>query len=115
MKVHEAAKKLGISTKVFLETYGEERGIKSHLSNLPESLVDELFGEEKKIQAESEPTQTVDSGQADLVELTAFPETGTKAVIRTKECPISKADLRVSICCLGNKSPYYEWKDMLNG
>ncbi len=45
MKAYEAAKLLKIPNKEFLQKYE----IKSHLSKLPEDLVAELFGEEKKI------------------------------------------------------------------
>ena len=65
MQAYQAIKMLKADRKEFLATYG----LKSHMSKLPDSLVEELFGEEKKIQTEPEQTQTVDSAETDVVEI----------------------------------------------
>ena len=93
MKAYEAAKLLKMDNKTFLETYG----IKSHLSKLPEELEHELFGDEKKIEeARPETEAAVDIPEADVVE----------------EMPDERL-IRKSIRCLGNKSPYWKWRDKI--
>jgi len=60
MKIHELAKKTGISNKELLK----ETGLGSHMSKVPEEVVAQYMGEEKKIQTEPQSTETVDSGEA---------------------------------------------------
>jgi len=116
MKAYEAAKKLDIPTKEFLETYG----VKSHLSKLPAELEAELFGDEKKIETVPEPTQTVDTAEAVVVEITGreegLPETtGTGNNITEQECPYTEQQILRSCRLLGNKSPCWAWRHMVNG
>ena len=103
MKAHEAYKKLGMSKKEFCELYG----IKSHLSELDEALVAELFGNEKKTdEARPEDTQTADRAETILVE---------KAESAEDKCPVDLATLKVSLRGAGGKSPYWKWRYLVNG
>ena len=100
--------------KEFLATYG----LKSHMSKLPDSLVEELFGEEKKIQTEPEQTQTVDSAETDVVEVATLDELVQDSGVKSSEvetCPYDEATIRRSIRCLGNKSSAWKWRHTLNG
>lgn len=105
MQAYEAAKKLKMENKEFLEKYG----MKSHMSKLSEDLVAELFGEEKKIEAEPEPTETVDSAETVVVE--QAPE--VPAEPEPEGCPVDAATVELSIRCLGGRSPYYKWRNLV--
>jgi len=96
MKAYEAAKKLGMSSKEFVE----EHGLGSHMQSIPVELEAELFGDEKKIVEEQAQTETVNTAEADVVET----ETG---------CPYPPKVIRRSILVLGNKSPCWEWRHIL--
>jgi len=103
MKAHEAYKKLGMSKKEFCELYG----IKSHLSELDEALVAELFGNEKKTdEARPEDTQTVDRSETIVVE---------KADPAEDKCPVDLDVVEVKNRLLGNKSPFWKWRYLVNG
>lgn len=87
MKAYEAAKKLKMKSKDFCRQYN----IDSHLSVLEDALVEELFGEEKKIdEARPEATQTVDSAETVVV----------------------TEDILMNVRILGKKSKYW---NMVNG
>lgn len=102
MKAYEAAKLLKIPNKEFLQKYE----IKSHLSKLPEDLVAELFGEEKKIEAGQAATQTVDSAETDVV--VSAPEK------TEEECPYTVEQVARHIKILGNKSPAWKWRHIVD-
>ena len=113
MKAYEAAKKLKMENKDFLEQYE----IKSHLSKLDDELVEELFGGEKKIsEAMPGPEAAVDSAEADVV--TEDPaevvtiDTAVAEVV-TVDCSHSVEEIELSIRCLGNKSPLWKWRSKL--
>ena len=100
--------------KEFLATYG----LKSHMSKLPDSLVEELFGEEKKIQTEPEQTQTVDSAETDVVEVATIGELVQDSGVKSSDvetCPYTERTIRKSMKMLGNKSPCWKWRHTLNG
>ena len=100
MQAYEAAKKLEIPNKEFLAKYG----LKSHMSKVPDDLVAELFGEEKKIETQQPTTETVDSAETDVVE------------VEVKEtCPYTTAQIELGIRCLGGKAPQWKWRHMLDG
>jgi hypothetical protein len=104
MKVHEASKSKKMSNKEFLEEYGEEYNLKSHLSKIPAELEEELFGQEKKIETpEPEPTETVDSAETVVVEVQE------PVIEKAPECPYTKEQVRLGIRGCGNKSSM--WRD----
>ena len=115
MKAYEAIKKLKVDRKEFLQTHE----LKSHMSKISDELEAELFGVEKKIQAESEPAETIDSTEA-VADVEEAPETPVEAISPVKatpstpECPVSLETLATSLRGLGGKSPYYQWKWLLN-
>lgn len=116
MKAYEAIKLLKVDRKEFLQTHE----LKSHMSKISEELEAELFGVEKKIQAEPEPAQSIDSTEAIADVAQEAPEipveaiTQPKATPSTPECPVSLETLATSLRGLGGKSPYYKWKYLLN-
>ena len=99
MKAYEAIKKLKADRKEFLEQYG----IKSHMSNIPPELEAELFGEEKKIETEPEPTQTVDSAETDVVTVEPSEE----------ECPYTLKQIEMGCKLGGNKSKTWQWRHLI--
>jgi len=112
MQAYEAIKRLKLDRKAFLE----EHGLKSHMSKLPDALVEELFGEEKKIQTGAEGAPEVDSTEAVVVEVAdeTLPETETVSVTPESEaCPFTPRQIAKSIRCLGNKSPCWKWRDQV--
>ena len=117
MKVFELSKQLKVSNKEFLTANPQ---FKSHMSKVPADLVAELLGVEKKIQAEPEPAQSIDSTEAIADVAQEAPEipveaiTQPKATPSTPECPVSLETLAMSLRGLGGKSPYYKWKYLLN-
>jgi len=96
MKAYEAIKLLKADRKEFLEQYG----IKSHMSKIPAELEAELFGVEKKIQAEPEPAPTVDTPEA-------IP-------VAKEACPYTAEQVELGIRCLGAKAPQWKWRHILN-
>jgi hypothetical protein len=108
MKLYEVAKQMGKKSKDLLAEIDDPR-VKTHMSLVPESIVAELLGSEKKIEeAIEEPTETVDSAEAVVVVAKAEPA----PVAPT--CPVDLITMATSIRGLGGKSPYYKWKHMLN-
>jgi CRISPR/Cas system-associated endonuclease/helicase Cas3 len=103
MKAHEAAKKLNIPVKEFLA----ETGLKSHLNKVPDAVLEEYELIEKKI-TESEQPKTVDSAETIVVGEPPKKE-------EPEECPFSLRQIEVGNRCLGNKSPTWKWRHLLNG
>ena len=142
MKVHEASKAKKLSNKEFLEIYGEEHNLKSHLSKLPKELEEELFGEEKKIETtEPESTETVDSAETIVVggqdegkddciqdsvdddsEGSVKSDDGVERVLPDSsehvqelgECPYTNQEIRIGCKGCGNKSPMWKWRHILD-
>jgi hypothetical protein len=104
MKAYEAAKLKKMTNKEFLKEYE----LKSHMSKISPELEAELFGEEKKIQAEPESAPTVDTAEADVV--TPVEPTSDE---QSTECPYTKEQIELGIRCLGNKSPVWEWRHII--
>lgn len=95
MKVWELAKKLNRTNKDLLG----ELGLKSHMSKVPDSVVAEHLGEEKKITPEPEAVETVDTAETLVVE---FEDSGW-----------TLEDAKTSIRALGGKSPCWKWRDKI--
>ena len=101
MKIHELAKKTGMSNKELLK----ETGLKSHMSKVSSDVVAQYLGEEKKTEPEQVVTETVDvGGDSEVV----------KPVV-VKECPVSLEILELSKRGAGGKSPLKEWFHLLEG
>lgn len=101
MKAYEAIERLKMDRKEFLATYG----VKSHLSKLSDELVEELFGSEKKIEAEPKPPKAVDTSEDELPVL--------KVNTNGKRCPYTPQEIELGIRCLGNKAPQWEWRHLI--
>ena len=104
MQAYEAIKRLKADRKEFLEQYG----LKSHMSKIPADLEAELFGEEKKIQTEPEPTAGTDTTEATTI-------TVDSAETLVAECPYTKEQVRKNIRLLGCKSRAWQWRHILDG
>ena len=123
MKVYEASKSKKMSTKEFLEVYGEEYNLKSHLSKIPAELEEELFGQEKKIETpKPEPTETVDSAETvvvediDLVEEVLAEIEGKevhKPIVKDEKVP-SLEEIELGIRGCGSKSSMWKWRHLLD-
>ena len=118
MKIYEVAKQMGKKSKDLLAEIDDPR-VKTHMSLVPESLLADLLGSEKKIEETvEEPTETVDSAEAvGVVVAKPEPPMSTKALVEMMSeptCPVDLITLATSIRGLGGKSPYYKWKHMLN-
>ena len=119
MKAYEAAKKLGIDNKAFIEEYG----LKSHLSRVPDELEAELFGSEKKIVEEQAQPQTVDSSETVVVgdagepdpELTVSAKKPVTSEQVKGECPFPLDVVRRQIRMNGNKSKCWQWRHLVDG
>lgn len=98
MKAYEAAKKLNIPTKDFIETHG----LKSHLSKLSEDLENSLF---------SKPVEA-DPIEVDQVEEPAKEPEKVKIVVVEKQPALD--DIRLGIIGAGNKSKYWKWRHLLD-
>lgn len=116
MKVHEATKKLKVSNKEFIQQYADH-GITSHLSKIPHELEAELFGDEKKINAEGQGSQTADSAETVVVgEVVQKTEGVSKtADAGTEECPYTTKQIKRSIQIFGSKSPCWKWRHLMDG
>ena len=121
MQAYQAIKMLKIDRKEFLATHG----LKSHMSKLPDSLVEELFGEEKKIQAKPEQAAAVDTAEADVVgaDVVDADVLGTDVLVQdhgvksseVETCPYTERQIRRSVRLLGGKSPAWKWRHILDG
>jgi hypothetical protein len=114
MKVFELAKELKIKSKALLNEIDDPR-VTGHMSKVPESIVAELLGEEKKTQeAPAEPEAVVDSTETVSIEA---PIVAPEPVVEAKPvevCPVDLVALKGSINGLGGKSPLYKWKYLLD-
>lgn len=110
MKLYELSKKTGIS----VEQLKEELGYKSHMKKVPDSVVAEYLGEEKKIETEQEGTQTVDSAETVVVETSDVVEPPVIETESKEECPVSLEELRGGINGLGGKYKHYKWRHLLD-
>ena len=98
MKGFEYAKLHGMTNAEVKEKFG----IASHLSVIPESLLEEA--------------PTIVSGAWDEnIEEEIIEETveQPKEVPATDDCPVSLEVLELSIRSMYNKSPYFKWKHLL--
>lgn len=100
MKVYELAKALKRESKDLCKEYE----LKSHLSNVPEDLVAELIGDEKKNTTEPEPTQTIDSAETVIV----------KEELKELELPDGVTAEKVWLSChiAANKSPFWDIREL---
>ena len=122
MKVFEASKKRKQSNKEFLEEF-KEYGMTSHLSKLPDELVEELFGSEKKTDAQGQGAQSVDSAEtvvvndvkAETKQDTVVQETTTVSAGAEDDCPWTVREIKRSIQIRGNKSPLWKWRHLMDG
>jgi hypothetical protein len=79
MKLYELAKKTGME----INQLKGELGYKSHMKKVPDEIVAEYLGNEKKIQTGQEAMETVDSAEAVVV--TVPPEIETDSLKSTEE------------------------------
>jgi hypothetical protein len=123
MKVYEAAKKLGISNKEFCKEYGT----KSHLSKISTELEEQLFGGSNEDEVHTTETVSgsdtegssvvieapVDSGEVSGPDGDGIEPDAPQPV--EADCPYTLAEIELGIRGLGNKSPCWKWKHLLNG
>ena len=103
MKVFELSKLLKMPNKALIKLIDDPR-VKSHMSKVPESVVAELLGEEKKTEeAPAEQETAVDT-----------VETAVVAIVPVEECPVTLDELRGGINGLGGKYKHYKWKYLLD-
>lgn len=93
MKLHELAKKTGIE----LSQLKEELGLTSHLSNVSEDIVARYIVTEE-VEAEEQVKEVTE-------EIVAEP-------VIEENIP-SKEEIELSCRCLGNKSPLWKYKNLL--
>lgn len=104
MKVYELSKKLKLSNKELIEQIDDPR-VTSHLSNIPEDILEQFDVKEKKIEeAEPEPTETSDSAETVVV----------TAIEKKSDLPDGVTPEMVWHACtgIGSKSDLWKFKDL---
>jgi len=111
MKVHELAKKTGKKSKELLQ----ELGLKSHMSMVPEDVVSEYLGSEKKIsETESQGTATIDSAETVVIEEANESRSGGAIPGDiAEECPYGLKEIELKNRYLGSKSPCWKWRHLI--
>jgi hypothetical protein len=120
MKLYELAKKTGME----INQLKEELGYKSHMKKVPDEIVAEYLGNEKKIQTGQETAETVDSAEAVVVTVPvggednepvqdAAEESTVNVSDDTGSCPYDLKEIDLGIRCLGSKAPQWKWRHLI--
>lgn len=88
-------------------------GIEKYWLKSEEKLQIEIAELEAVSDTEAERPITEDSAETEVVDVKVI-EPEVKEVKKEDGCPVDLATLELSIRGAGNKSPYWQWKDLLN-
>lgn len=114
MKLHELAKHLKMNSKELLQEIADPR-VLSHLSNVPEDIVAQYMGEEKKTETGQEGTAVAYTEEMERVVEVVHVVVQEPVQQTEPSCPVDIETLKASIRGAGNKSPYWQWRALANG
>ena len=105
MQVYKLAKVLGMTSK---ELIAELDGIDHHADNVPNEIADKMIEDLKET-----PLPEIIEQPKETETVSITPEVQNKP--KEPVCPVDLATIELSIRCAGNKSPYWKYKNLLEG
>jgi len=102
MKVYELAKILGVKSRELINKIDE---VDHHADKVPDEVLCKYLPDE--------PAEEV--VLAPIVEPVVETQTVSTSIKVKETCPVDMATLELSIRCVGNKSPYWKYKALLEG